>query len=95
MDDRYRRWGGAKAVGGYHVENAIRPSCIGKKNGLFIGHPDAGQRSAILSPLVVSCQRRGKDPLIYLKDLLTRLPRMTNRDDLCALTPRAWQPASA
>ncbi len=29
------------------VENAIRPSCIGKKNWLFIGHPDAGQRSAI------------------------------------------------
>lgn len=32
------------------VENAIRPSCIGMKNWLFIGHPDAGQRSAILTP---------------------------------------------
>jgi Transposase IS66 family len=38
------------------VENAIRPSCIGKKNWLFIGHPDAGQRSAILYSLIVSCQ---------------------------------------
>ena len=28
------------------IENAIRPSAIGKKNWLFIGHPDAGQRSA-------------------------------------------------
>ena len=28
------------------VENAIRPTCIGKKNWLFIGHPDAGWRSA-------------------------------------------------
>jgi hypothetical protein len=27
------------------VENSIRPSAIGKKNWLFIGHPDAGQRS--------------------------------------------------
>ncbi len=45
------------------VENAIRPSCIGKKNWLFIGHPDAGQRSAILYSLIVSCQRHGKDPL--------------------------------
>jgi transposase len=26
------------------VENAIRSSCIGKKNWLFIGHPEAGQR---------------------------------------------------
>jgi hypothetical protein len=44
------------------VENAIRPSAIGKKNW-FIGHPDAGQRSAINYSLVVSCQRHGKDPL--------------------------------
>ena len=77
------------------VENAIRPSCIGKKNWLFIGHPDAGQRSAILYSLIVSCQRHGKDPMAYMKDILTRLPRMTNRDDLCALTPRAWKPASS
>ena len=28
------------------VENAIRPTCIGKKNWLFIGYPDAGWRSA-------------------------------------------------
>ncbi len=64
------------------VENALRPSCIGKQNWLFIGHPDAGQRSAILYSLIVSCQRHGKDPLAYLRDLLTRLPRLTNRDDL-------------
>ena len=75
------------------VENAIRPSCIGKKNWLFIGHPDAGQRSAILYSLIISCERHGKDPLAYLKDILTRLPRMTNQDDLSALTPAKWQPA--
>lgn len=74
------------------VENAIRPSCIGKKNWLFIGHPDAGQRSAILYSLIVSCERHGKDPLAYLKDILTRLPRMTNQDDLGVLTPANWQP---
>ena len=51
------------------VENAIRPSAIGKKNWLFIGHPDAGQRSAIIYSLVVSCQRHGKDPLAYLLPL--------------------------
>jgi len=74
------------------VENAIRPSCIGKKNWLFIGHPDAGQRSAILYSLIVSCERHGKDPLAYLKDILTRLPGMTNQDDLGALMPENWQP---
>jgi hypothetical protein len=77
------------------VENALRPSCIGKKNWLFIGHPDAGQRSAILYSLIVSCQRHGKDPLAYLRDLLTRLPRLTNQDDLAPLTPARWQPSGA
>lgn len=76
------------------IENAIRPSAIGKKNWLFIGHPDAGQRSAIIYSIVVSCQRHGKDPYAYLKDVLTRLPRMSNQDDLAALTPARWQPAS-
>ena len=75
------------------VENAIRPSAIGKKNWLFIGHPDAGQRSAIIYSLVVSCQRHKKDPLAYLRDVLTRLPAMTNQYDLGALTPARWQPA--
>ena len=77
------------------VENAIRPSCIGKKNWLFIGHPEAGQRSAILYSLIVSCQRHGKEPRAYLKDILTRLPRMTNQDDLRQLTPRNWQPTAS
>lgn len=75
------------------VENAIRPSAIGKKNWLFIGHPDAGQRSAIIYSLVVSCQRHGKDPLAYLRAVLTRLPAMTNQDDLTPLTPAGWQPS--
>jgi transposase len=75
------------------VENAIRPSAIGKKNWLFIGHPDAGQRSAIIYSIVVSCQRHRKDPLTYMRDVLTRLPRMTNQDDLDALTPSNWTPA--
>lgn len=75
------------------VENAIRPSAIGKKNWLFIGHPDAGQRSAIIYSLVVSCQRQGKDPFAYLRDVLQRLPAMTNQDDLAPLTPSRWQPS--
>ena len=43
--------------------------------------------------IVVSCQRHRKDPLAYMRDVLTRLPRMTNQDDLDALTPSNWTPA--
>jgi transposase len=76
------------------VENAIRPSAIGKKNWLFVGHPDAGQRSAIIYSIVISCQRRGIDPLVYLRDVLSRLPKMTTKDDLDALLPVNWQQAA-
>ena len=69
-----------------------RPSAIGKKNFLFIGHPDAGDRSAIIYSIVVSCQRRGVDPFDYIRDVLSRLPKMTTRDDLTALLPAAWKP---
>jgi len=76
------------------VENAIRPSAIGKKNWMFIGHPDAGQRSAIIYSIVVSCQRHGIEPFAYIKDVLTRLPKMTNRDKLDDLLPSSWKPLS-
>lgn len=78
------------------VENAIRPSVLGKKNWLFIGHPKAGQRSAILYSLIVSCQRHGKEPAAYLRDVLSRLPTMTNQQDLSPLLPANWTaPTSA
>lgn len=75
------------------VENAIRPTAIGHKNWLFIGHPAAGKRSAIIYSLVVSCRRHRKDPYAYLRDVLTRLPTMTNQDDLTPMTPAGWQPS--
>jgi transposase len=74
------------------IENDIRPSAVGKRNWLFIGHPEAGQRSAILYSIVISCRRHGKEPLAYLRDVLARLPAMSNQDDLTPLLPANWQP---
>ncbi|MBI2513918.1 MAG: IS66 family transposase [Opitutae bacterium] len=73
------------------VENAIRPSKLGAKNWLFVGHPAAGDRAAVIYSLVVSCQRHGHDPHAYLKDVLTRLPAMTSQDDLTPLLPAHWK----
>ncbi len=73
------------------VENAIRPSKLGEKNWLFVGHPDAGDRAAVLYSLLISAQRHGHDPHTYLKDVLTRLPAMTNQDDLTPLLPSQWK----
>jgi transposase len=74
------------------VENAIRPSKLGAKNWLFVGHPDAGDRAAVLYSLVVSCQRHGHNPHDYLRDVLGRLPAMTTAADLRPLLPAHWKP---
>lgn len=71
------------------VENAIRPTAIGKKNWLFIGDAEAGQRSAIIYTVIESCRRRGLDPYAYLRDLLTSLPQMTNRQ-IPEVLPAVW-----
>ena len=71
------------------MENAIRPTAIGKKNWLFVGEADAGERSAIIYTVIESCRRRNLDPYAYLKDVLTRLPRMTNHQ-IPQITPAAW-----
>lgn len=71
------------------VENAVRPTALGKKNWMFIGHPDAGQRSAIIYTLLECCKRRGINPQEYLRDVLTRIPAMTNQQT-GSLTPANW-----
>lgn len=78
------------------VENAIRPSAIGKKNWLFIGDAAAGARAATFYTLVGNCRAQSADVYAYLKDLFTRLPVMTNQQ-IKDITPTAWarQQASA
>ena len=74
------------------IENAIRPTAVGKKNWLFIGDAEAGWRGAILYTIIESCRRRGIDPHAYLRDMLTRLPKMTNWQ-IKDITPDAWAKA--
>jgi transposase len=77
------------------IENGVRPTAIGKKNWLFIGGETTGQRAAIIYTLVECAKRHGYDPEVYLADILTRLPGLTNQDDLSVLLPSNWQPAAA
>lgn len=71
------------------IENAIRPSALGKKNWLFIGHPTAGERSAIMYTLLGSCRRHEINPFDYLKDLFTRL-LAAKITEIKAFTSAAW-----
>lgn len=62
---------------------------MGKKNWLFIGAAKAGGKSAVIYSIIESCRRRGVEPYAYLKDVLTRLPSMTNWQ-IADITPAAW-----
>ena len=74
------------------IENAIRPSALGKKNWLFVGHPEAGERNAVIYTLLGGCRRHGINPFDYLKDLFTRLPA-AKITQIKEFTPAAWAKA--
>lgn len=69
------------------AERAVRPVTIGRKNCLFIGAPEAGQRSAILYTMMEECKRCKVDSLAWLTWVLDRLPNY--RGDYRDLYPSA------
>ena len=75
------------------AENAVRPLAIGRKNWLFIGSQQAGERAAVVLSLIESAKLNGHDPWAYLKDVFERLPTLKQRD-LALLLPHNWRPPS-
>lgn len=74
------------------VENSIRPTAVGKKNWLFIGHPKAGQTSAVIYTIIENCRMNKIDPFSYLVDVLPRIQdHPINR--INELLPRQWAEA--
>ena len=72
------------------VENAIRPTAVGKKNWLFFGGANGGQISAVFYSLIRSCTARGINPEEYLGEVFDALPEMTNQSAR-DWTPSAWE----
>ena len=76
------------------AENAVRPLVVGRKNWLFVGSQQAGERAAVIMSLIESAKLNGLDPWAYLKDVFERLPTLKQRD-IQTLLPHNWQPAGA
>ena len=73
------------------AENQMRPWALGRKNWLFAGSLESGQRAANVMSLVQSARLNGLDPYAYLADVLRRLP--THKDkDIDELLPHIWKP---
>ena len=60
------------------IERGIRPTKLGMKNWMFIGHPDAGWRSAVIYSITGTCKLLGVNPESYFKWVLTQLAAATN-----------------
>jgi transposase len=76
------------------VENDIRPPAIGRKRWLFMGHPQAGWRSAVIYSVLNQCPAAwALNPHAYLTDILSRLPSM-KITQIHQLLPANWKPAS-
>ena len=56
------------------AERSLRPVALGRKNWLFAGSDDGGERAASIYSLLGTAQLNGLDVEAYLKLLLERLP---------------------
>jgi hypothetical protein len=84
---------GTLAIDNGAAERALRGLTIGRKNWLFCGSERGAQAAAIHFSLIASCHRHGLDAFAYLRDILTRLPRLgpaPSTDDLRPLLPDRW-----
>ena len=64
---------------------------LGRKNFLFVGGAEAGQRLAGLYSLVSTCEANDVDPIEYLQDVLLRVD--THPASLIdELLPHQWMP---
>lgn len=73
-----------------HVERAIRPIALGRKNFLFCWTEVGAQYVGILQSLLSTCRIQGIDPYVYLVDVLQRIDHHPAKD-VALLTPRLWK----
>lgn len=71
------------------VEQLMREVALGRKNWLFVGNVESGERAARLMTLVSSAKRHQLDVWKYLKDVLDRL--LAGETDYSRLVPDAWK----
>ena len=69
-------------------------SAHNRKNWLFAGSPQAGERAADIMSLIQTAKMNNIEPLAYLTDVLKRLPAQPN-SRIEELLPTRWKAACA
>ena len=73
-----------------HLERALRPIPLGKRNWLFASSEVGAQRVGIIQSLLVTCRLHEVDAYTYLVDVLQRIT-MHPANRAIELTPRMWK----
>jgi hypothetical protein len=73
------------------AERDLRRVAVGRKNWLFVGSRDGGDRAAVILTVIASAHRHDLDEWAYLRDVLERLAQ--GEDDLEQLLPDVWKAA--
>ena len=102
FDYTLRRWpalvryadNGQLPMDNNRIENQIRPWALGRKNWLFAGSLQAGERAADVMSLIQTAKMNNIEPLAYLTDVLKRLPTQPN-SRIEELLPTRWKAACA
>ena len=77
-----------------HVERAIRPVALGRKNWMFCWSEVGAKYAAIAYTLIECCKLQGIDPWKYLVDVLQRIDSHPARE-VQQLTPKHWKSLTA
>ena len=78
------------AIDTNHLERALRPIPLGKRNGLFASSEVGAQRVGIIRSLLVTCRRHEVDACTCLVDGLQRISVHPAKRAI-ELTPRMWK----
>lgn len=71
-------------------ERTLRIVALLRKNSLFVGNAESGQRTMMLLSLAQSCVFQGINPTDYFTDVLMRMSNPP--EDLSELLPENWKP---
>ena len=73
-----------------HIERALRPIPLGRRNWLFCWSEVGAQHAGIVQSLIATCRLHDVDPYTYLVDVLQRVGQHP-ASRVAELTPRLWK----
>jgi transposase len=73
-----------------HIERALRPIPMGKKNWMFCWTEVGARHAGIVQSLIATCRLHDLDPTTYLVDVLQRVGKHP-ASRVADLTPRNWK----